>query len=222
MSVHLMREIDRLKRQILELCAMVEDQLQKAVEAYEKRDPALAAQVERQDVEVDHVEVDVEEECLKILALHQPVAIDLRFIIAVLKINSDLERIGDLAVNIAEQTAFLPPGQPVIPFEYTAMSGRAQSMLKKSLDALVNLDASLARQVCAADDEVDALYREAIAKAKTAIRANATNLDTALPALMVSRHLERVADHATNIAEDIIYMIDGHIVRHKTEMKWHA
>lgn len=218
MSVHLIREIENLKKQILALGADVESALHKAVNAIVRKDWALAQTVIDADTEIDRGEVDIEEECLKILALYQPVAIDLRFIIAVLKINNDLERIGDLAVNIAEQVQFLGATAPrPFPFDYEGMAGKAQVMLKKSLDALVNLDAGLARQVCASDDEVDAMYRDLIGLVKNEIRQNPDQFDVLLTLLMVSRQLERIADHATNIAEDVIYMIDGHIVRHSPE-----
>ena len=168
------------------------------------------------DAEIDQFEVDVEEEGLKILALHQPVAIDLRFIIAVIKINNDLERIGDLAVNIAERTLLLASQPPVaIAFDFNGLSAKAQTMLKKSLDALVNLDAGLARQVCAMDDDVDAINRNMYEQVRDAIRRHPEHTDAMIAHLTVSRCLERIADHATNIAEDVIYMTRGDIVRHQ-------
>lgn len=218
MSVHLIREIEKLKKQILSLGAEVEGALHKAVNAVIERDRTQAQAVIDEDVDVDHKEVDIEEECLKVLALYQPVATDLRFIIAVLKINNDLERVGDLAVNIAEQVNFLMASeQRSLPFDFAGMAGKAQTMLKNSLDALVNLDAPLARQVCASDDEVDAIYRDLIGLVKDRIRQNPDQFDMLLTLLMVARQLERIADHATNIAEDAIYMIDGHIVRHSPD-----
>jgi phosphate transport system protein len=170
------------------------------------------------DLEIDHSEVEVEEECLRILALHQPVAIDLRFIVAALKLNNDLERIGDLAVNIAERALFLSRvTPPVIPFDFNEMAQRTRDMLKQSLDALVNMDIELARRVCAEDDEVDRINREMYVHVKQAIRQHPHHLEALVHLLSVSRHLERIADHTTNIAEDVIYMIEGEIVRHKTE-----
>jgi phosphate transport system protein len=164
------------------------------------------------------MEVGVEEDCLKILALHQPVAIDLRFIVAVLKINNDLERIGDLAVNIAERSAFLSKHPPFgFSLGLVEMADRAQDMLKHSLDALINLDSGLAQEVCAADDEIDAMNRQMYLKIQDAIRSNPGKLESLIHLLSVSRHLERIADHATNIAEDVIYMVEGRIARHRTE-----
>jgi phosphate transport system protein len=215
MSQHLRKEIDSLKKKILTLGATVENSVRIAVKAIEDKDPELAQKVIGADIEIDHSEVDLEEDCLKILALHQPVAIDLRFIIAVLKINNDLERIGDLAVNIAERAQFLKGGLAIpIPYDLDALSTKSQWMLRSSLDSLVNLDAKLAREVCAADDYVDAINREMYNLVTEAIRANPEQVDILIPYLSVSRYLERIADHATNIAEDIIYMVDGIITRH--------
>ncbi len=218
MSIHLLNEIDKLKKMVLGLSAMVEESVQRAVKSLDLRDEQLARRVIDHDIDIDRREVDVEEECLKILALHQPVAIDLRLIIAVLKINNDLERIGDLAVNIAERAAFLATQERLpIMFRFTLMAEKAQGMLHQSLDALVNLDAGLAREVCAKDDEVDAMNREAYLLVQEGIRRHPERLETLIHMLSASRHLERIADHATNIAEDVIYMCEGEIVRHRTE-----
>jgi phosphate transport system protein len=215
MSQHLRKEIDNLKKKILTLGATVENSVRVAVKAIENKDPELAQQVIKADIDIDHAEVDLEEDCLKILALHQPVAIDLRFIIAVLKINNDLERIGDLAVNIAERAQFLKGGVAIpIPYDLDALSTKSQWMLRSSLDSLVNLDAKLAREVCATDDYVDAINREMYNLVTEAIRSHPEHVDILIPYLSVSRYLERIADHATNIAEDIIYMVDGIIARH--------
>ena len=218
MSVHLQKEIENLKRNVLSLGADVEENVHKAVQSLRKRDSSLAEEIIAADYYIDRREVDLEEECLKILALHQPVAIDLRFVIAVLKINNDLERIGDLAVNIAEQAVFLTSEPPIdIPFDFAGMSDKTKVMLKNSLDALVNMDPKLARAVCAADDEVDAINRKMYGQVQDGIRKKIEQMESLIHYLGVARHLERIADHATNIAEDVIYMVDGEIVRHKTE-----
>lgn len=215
MSTHLRREIERLKRQLLNLSAVVESSVQKAVRSISERDDKLARQVMDADNEIDQMEVDVEEDCLKILALHQPVATDLRFIIAVLKINNDLERIGDLSVNIAERAIYLANKEKVeIPFDFPKMSALTQSMLHRSLDALVNMDRALANAVCAADDELDKINRDMYTKVKNGVRNNPEQIDSLINLLAVSRQLERIGDHCTNIAEDVIYMIEGTIVRH--------
>ena len=218
MSGHLQREIDNLKKKLLALGAFVEEDVQKAVTAISERNAAAAREVIESDPEIDKMEIDIEEDCLKVLALHQPVAIDLRFIVAVLKINNDLERIGDLAVNIAERAAFLATQERVdIPFDFVGMASKAKTMLARSLDALINGDTELAHSVCAADDEVDQINREMYYQIQDGIRNSPEQMVCLLHLLSVSRHLERIADHATNIAEDVIYMIAGEIVRHRVE-----
>ena len=218
MSKHFRTEIDGLKKKLLSLSAVVEESVRQAVRAVQERSTALAQQVIESDYQIDLTEVEVEEDCLKILALYQPVAGDLRFIVAVLKINNDLERIGDLAVNIAERAAFLAMKEPVdIPFDFPGMAEKAQAMLRKSLDALVNLDPALAREVCIADDEVDEINRAMYKQVKDGIRRHLSDLTSLIHLLNISCHLERIADLATNIAEDVIYMVEGQIIRHRTE-----
>jgi len=217
-SRHIEREIEKLKREILALGAVVEESLHNAVRALEERDPALARETIDGDPAIDQMEVDVEENCLKVLALHQPVARDLRLIIAILKINNDLERVGDLAVNIAERALFLATREKIeIPLDFVHMAGVAKQMLKKSLDALVGENAALAHEVCRMDDEVDAINREMYGVIQDTIRKRPERLESLIHLLSVSRHLERVGDSATNIAEDVIYMIEGVIIRHKVE-----
>jgi len=218
MQQHLHREIEKLKTKLLSLGTDVEENVYKAVKSLDERNAALADRVIGSDGQVDRFEVFLEEECLKILALHQPVAIDLRFVIAVLKINNDLERIGDLAVNIAERAKFLAARDALdVPFDFMSMADKTRAMLKKSLDALVNMDPRMARDVCAADDEVDALNREMYGRIQKSMREHPDRIDGLIHYLGVSRYLERIADHATNIAEDVIYMVDGDIVRHRAE-----
>jgi len=215
---HLFREIENLKKGILTLGAMAEGAAREATSAIANRDERLARTVIQNDIKLDEMEVQVEENCLKVLALYQPVAIDLRFIVAVLKINNDLERVGDLAVNLAERAVFLATQPPVsISFDYQAMARKAQDMLKKSLDSLVNLSADQAREVLAGDDEIDAMNREMFLIVEDAIHTHPEQTESLIHMLSASRHLERIADHATNIAEDVIYMIDGVIIRHKAE-----
>jgi phosphate transport system protein len=195
---------------------MVEERVRNAIKAVEKRDAALAKQIIEADREIDETEVEVEEECLKLLALHQPVAVDLRFITAVIKINNDLERIGDEAVNIAERADYMSSRPPMhIPVDYSVMADRTEHMLKSSLDALVNLDTDLAYKVCLMDDEVDDINREVHDRIREFIRQNPERVGYLTHLLSVSRHLERIADHATNVAEEVIYMIEGEITRHQ-------
>lgn len=215
MTQHIQRELEKLKKMILALSAVVEETVQQAVQSLATMDLPLAEKVIGGDELIDQMEVDLEEECLKILALHQPVAADLRFIISVLKINNDLERIADLAVNVAERTRGLNEvGKIPAPFDYPEMGRKVLAMLKLALDALVNLDERAARLTCTLDDEVDAQHRQTYALVKEQIRLHPERIDALVQYLSVSRHLERIADLATNIAEDVLYMIEGEIVRH--------
>lgn len=215
MALHLEKEIEKLKRKTLGLSALVEDIVHKAIASVETADLRLADQVVESDTRIDDMEVDVEEECLKILALHQPVAIDLRFIVGVLKLNNDLERIADLAVNVAEQARpLVNAGSRGLPPKIREMARAVEVMLGGCLDSLVNLDVNAAWSVCAADDEVDNLHRDTYAMIKTEIQKDPARTDVLIHHLSVSRYLERIADHATNIAEDVIYLVAGDIVRH--------
>ncbi|HZL65466.1 MAG TPA: phosphate signaling complex protein PhoU, partial [Thermoleophilia bacterium] len=214
--IHLEREMDRLKRDVLALGALVEESLRTAFQAIELRDREKARKVIVGDFAIDQHEVEVEEECLKLLALYQPVAGDLRFLVAVIKINSELERIGDLASNIGERALALVDEHPVrVPEGFTIMADRTGTILEKALDALVRQDAMAARAVLAADDEIDMLYQGLIDDLKQIIRTDLEDLDAIVLLFSVARYLERLADHATNIAEDVIYMVDGEISRHQ-------
>jgi phosphate transport system protein len=215
--IRLRGDIDKLKKRVAELAALVEERFSMAIRAIEVNDPWMAGQVIAGDIVIDHEEVDIEEECLKILALHQPVADDLRFLVAVLKMNNDLERIGDLAVNIAQHAEMIASQDQrmAIPFEYFTMAQKAQSMLRKSLDALVNQDANLAYEVCKTDDEVDGLKKDLQLLFAKEVVTKVTETAPLINLFLISRHLERIADHATNIAEDVIYMVTGQIPRHK-------
>ena len=215
MTKHLDRELEKIKKQILSLGALVEERVHMAANAIDTLDVALARKIIETDYEIDELEVDIEEECLKVMALHQPVAVDLRFLMTTIKINSDLERIGDQAVNIAQRVEILSKRPPLnFTFDYTAMAERAQHMLKMSLDALVNLDLDVAFKVITLDDEVDTMKNKAYDSIKTAIAQHPDRVGYLINLLLISRHLERLADHATNIAEEVIYLIEGEIVRH--------
>lgn len=212
---HFSRELDKIKKQILSLGAMVEDRVHQALKAVENIDAELAQRIIKADYEIDEMEVEIEEECLKVLALHQPVAKDLRFLVAVIKINNDLERIGDQAVNIAERVDVLAKRvQQDFFFDYSAMGQIAQNMLKKSLDALVNMDKDLAMTVVKMDDAVDELKSAAYDLIKQAMSEHPDKIGYLINRLLISRHIERLADHATNIAEEVIYLIEGEIMRH--------
>jgi phosphate transport system protein len=215
MSKHLRRELDKIKKKMLSLGALVEERTRRVVQATVGLDADIAQKIIDSDWEVDEMEVEIEEECLKILALYQPVAVDLRFLIATIKINNDMERIGDECVNIAERLTIMAkrPPMPYV-FDYTPMSEKVQAMLKASLDALVNLDADLAFKVITMDDEVDDIQIQAYDHIKEAIKQYPDRVGYLVNLLLVSRHLERIADHSTNIAEEVVYLIEGEIVRH--------
>ena len=215
MAKHFMRELENIKKMILSLGALVEERVRQAVQAVENKDVATAEQIIKMDYEINEMEVEVEEECLKVLALHQPVAVDLRFLVAVIKINNELERIGDQAVNIAERVGVIAKRRDFsFEFDYTPMAQRAESMLRMSLDALVNLDVDLAFKVVTQDDAVDQINKEAYDRIKNAMAQNPSHMGYLINLLLISRHIERLADHATNIAEEVIYLIEGEIVRH--------
>jgi len=216
MSLIFVHEIEGLKKQILRLSAQVEENVVLAVKALITRDPDLAKQVIASDIEIDRQEVEVEEEALKILALYQPVAMDLRFLTTVLKINNDLERIGDLAANIAKRARRIAKEPAVtVPSELDQTALKARDMVRNSLTAFVNLDAELANEVREADDEVDDLCKEVFVFVTDEGKKNPDQLKIYLSMLLASRNLERIGDHATNIAEDIVYLVDGVIVRHR-------
>lgn len=218
MSKHLEKDLGYLKKEILSMGAMVEEAAKKAISSLVTRRPDLAKEVMDGDDAINTKENQIQEECLKVLALHQPVAEDLRFIVTVMKVNNDLERMGDLAVNIAERAAYLSARNPIkIPLNFPKMLEKTQEMLHDSLNALVNLDTNIARQVCQEDDEVDALNREMYVVLQDLMREDSDAIKRAVHTLSISRHLERIADLATNVAEDVIFMVEGEIVRHRLE-----
>ena len=215
MTKHFIRELEKTKKMILTLGAMAEERVHLAIRAIRKKDTSIAQQIITSDYELDEMEVDIEEECLKILALYQPVAIDLRFLIAMIKINNDLERIGDEAVNIAQRVGIIAKlDQPQTTFDYSLMAEKTEKMLKMSLDALVNMDTDIAFKVSILDDEVDAIKDQVYDHVKNAIDSRVDRGGYLINLLLISRHLELIADHAPNIAEEVNYMIEGEIIRH--------
>ena len=213
MSLHLSRQIGHLKNQLLGLSARIEELVLDAVTALQDRDPDVAHRMMAAEEEITRRVVEIEEECLHTLALHQPVAFDLRYLVAVLKINADLQRIGGLAANIAELALSLSQRAQLtqMPFDLAGMARKVRTMVKQSLDALVNIDPDLADLVCARDDEVDRQHREMYQKIEDAIRREPELVTTYIHLVSVSRHLERIADHAVNIARDVIYMARGEL-----------
>lgn len=218
MNLVFMREQEQLKESVLRLAGEVEARLVNVLRALSVRDTTMLHALADLDNEIDEREVLIEEECLKILALHQPVAKDLRFVVAVLKINSDIERVGDIVVNIADRGIRLA-AFPVQPFQEKLMEmGRlVRSMLKESIDALVALDSPKAVNVIRQDDAVDCLNAEVIraVAAKIEQNRNGEASESLLLAYGLARDLERIGDHAANIAEDVVYLVDGSIIRHK-------
>jgi phosphate transport system protein len=218
MTKHLERDLEDLQRDILVLAASVEEAIHKAIRSLQE--PQLAAELARQvidgDSAIDAEENRVEEECLKILALHQPVAVDLRRIAAAMKINTDLERMADLAEDIAERAIQLArlPTIPV-PDQLQRMTDLTTTMVHQSLDAFVNLDARQARLVCRLDDEVDRYNSEIIEELIRVMQSSSELVEPGLSMFSAIRHLERIADHATNIAEDVVYLVEGEIIRHQ-------
>lgn len=219
MPTHLRKDLDELEKRLLRLGGRVEDAVRKSIAAVLERRAALAEQVIAGDLAIDQEEVEIEEDCLKVLALHQPVATDLRFTAACLKINNDLERIGDLAVNIAKRATSLAGHSFAAPPSLRPMMEDTVGMLREALDSFVRGDVELARQVLAEDDAVDRFNREIIEELIGRMERDPGIVDPALRILSVSKHLERMADHATNIAEDVIYMVEGSIIRHHADAR---
>lgn len=209
------QDLDRIRQSLLRMAATVEGMVAKATRSLIDRDADLWREVVRQDDEVDLMELEIDEVCHSVLLLRQPTAVDLRFLVAVMKINSDLERIGDSAVNIAqsvEQLIEQPPLKPYIDLPH--LSNLVQKMVRDSLDAFVGRDAALATAVCGRDDEVDGLYHQIFRELLTYMIEDPRTVSRALHLLLVARNLERIADHATNISEDVIYYVEGRDVRH--------
>ena len=218
MSKHLQHDLDLLKKELMAIAALVEDATNKALLALVDRRGDLAEQVMRHDDRINQKEVYVEEECLKTLALHQPVAADLRFIITVLKVNNDLERMGDHAVNIAERAAYLATRDPLdVQLDFPTMAENIRTMLHDSLDALTRMDTRLARAVLTMDDKVDETHKNMILTLQELMQKDPNTIERAVHLLSASRHLERMADLATNIAEDVVYMVEGELIRHRLE-----
>jgi len=215
---HFDQELKHLNEKLFEMARQVEEAIGRAVKALVDREPKIAEEVIRADTTINFLEIEIDELCLKLLALQQPLAVDLRFIASALKINNDLERIGDQAVNIAERTLDLlkqPLLKPLI--DIPRMATLAQKMVKDSLDAFVNRDTKLARDVCERDDEVDDLNDQIFRELLTYMMQDPKTISRAVDLILVGRHLERIADLATNICEDVVYLVDGKMIKHHVE-----
>ena len=218
MTKHMVRDFENLKKKVLGLGGVVEEAINNAILALLDRRHDLAEEVISGDRQIDIKELDLEEDCLKALALYQPVAGDLRFIIAVLKVNNDLERMGDLAVNIAERASYLSVHPPLkVSLDFAQMVTGVRRMVRDSLDALIRMDTNLARTVLTMDDEIDSINRDMYISLQELMKEDSATVERSVHMLSTSRHLERIADLCTNIAEDVVFMVDGDLIRHRTE-----
>lgn len=216
MSIHLIRDLDSLHRKVLSMCGHVEEMIHQAVAALHQPQFHKAKEIVTKDDAIDEMDVQIEEECLKLLALHQPVAIDLRRITTVMKISAELERVADLGVNIAERACGIVASPEIsAPEKLKEMSRLALDMLHRSIDAYVQLDVRLAKDVCQCDDQVDQLNREIIDELTVLMKRRPELIEPAIHLFSASRQIERIADHATNIAEDVVYLVQGEIIRHR-------
>jgi len=215
MQRHFHEELEALKQRLLAMGGLVEDQIRRVMRALIERDDALAQEVIERDQQVNAYDLEVDETCVSLLALHQPAAGDLRFITTAMKIVTDLERMGDQAVNIAQRVLELNREPQLKPYiDLPRMASSAQRMVKESLDAFVARDTELARKVCAEDAAVDALKDQIFRELLTFMMEDARTIPRAIRLILISRFIERVADHATNIAEMVIYLVDAKMVRH--------
>ena len=215
MERHLDQDLDRVRQMLLKMGGLTEDMVAKATQALLDRDNTLCREVIDGDRAVDHLEIEIDEVCHSLIGRKQPTASDLRFLVAVMKINGDLERIGDSAVNIAQSVLQVNDQPPLKPYiDLPRMSQLVQDMVRQSLDAFVRKDAALATAVCKADDEVDGLYKQLFRELLTYMIEDPKTVSRALHLLLISRNLERIADHATNIAEDVVYYVEGRDIRH--------
>jgi phosphate transport system protein len=212
---HFQDELEQLKTRLLEMGGLAEDRVRSALEGLVERDSQLVDRVLGGDAPINQLHIEIDSRCFKLLALHQPMAVDLRDIVSAVKINTDLERVGDLAINIAEAVRRYmrhPPVKELI--DIPRMADIAQSMLRDSLDSYVRRDIVLAQNVLNQDDELDALKTQVFRDLLTHMLQDPTTIEPALDLILVSRHLERIGDHATNIAEDVIFMVSARDVRH--------
>ncbi len=215
MSLHLTHDLEALHKDLLSMCAQVEEMIHQAVAQLDNPSFDDAQVLAKKDDAIDDWDVRIEDSCLKVLALHQPVAIDLRRIATVMKISGELERVADLAVNIAERACGLSSAQDVaVPDQLKGMANRAVDMLHRAIDAYVEMDTEKARGVCREDDSIDEVNRSIIDGLIEQMHRTPDRIEPLLHLFSASRQVERVADHATNIAEDVVYLVDGIIVRH--------
>jgi phosphate transport system protein len=212
---HFEEELDQLKTRLLEMGGLAEERVRSAVYGLVTRDPVIVERVLNGDGPINQLHIEIDSRCFKLLALHQPMAVDLRSIVAGVKINTDLERVGDLAINIAEAVQRYARHAPVKELiDIPRMADIAQQMLRDALDAFVRRDAALAQAVLDEDDALDALKTQVFRELLTYMLQDPSTIEPALDLILISRHLERIGDHATNIAEDVIFMVSARDVRH--------
>ena len=215
MSIHLQRDLDHLRKDILRLGSLVRESTLKSIELFNTQALSLAEEVNTLELHIDELEVEIEENCLKILALHQPVAIDLRFIVVVMKVNNDLERMGDQAVNIAKRvTSLMKEESHTFELPLDAMTDTVQDMVALSLEALVNQDPDLARRVVQIDDLLDDLNAKNYQALRAGVEETPALFSQAMSLATISSNLERIGDLCTNIAEEVIFMVEGKVIRH--------
>jgi phosphate transport system protein len=220
MDTHFQKELEELKHSLLKMAAMVEEAIRDSVQSLVKRDSDHAQKVFEREDRINKMEITIDDMCLRLLALRQPMAVDLRFITAAMKIVTDLERMGDQAVNIAERAISLNQEAQLKPYiDIPRMAEIAQSMVKDVLDAFVNRNSRLARSVCERDDLVDGLNDQVFRELLTYMISDPKTITRAVHVMIVSRCLERIADHATNIAEDVIFMVDALVIKHHADVK---
>jgi phosphate transport system protein len=220
MDTHFQKELQDLKQDLLKMAALVEEAIHTAIQSLVKRDSALAQKTFDGEDQINRMDLDIEDKCLKLLALRQPMAVDLRFITSAMKITTDLERMGDQAVNIAERAVSLNQEPQLKPYiDIPVIAEITQSMVKDVLDAFVTHDSKLARSVCQKDDQVDALNSQVHRELLTYMLSDPKSIARAIHLMIVSRCLERVADNATNIAEDVIFIVDGLVIKHRADVK---
>ena len=212
---HFQEELDSLKARLLEMGGLAEDRVRTAIDALVQRDPGLIIQVLEGDTPINQLHIEIDSRCVKLIALHQPMAVDLRAILSAVKINTDLERVGDLAINIAEAGSRYLGHAPVKELvDIPKMAELAQSMLRDALDSFVRRDMALAQRVLDQDDELDTLKTMVFRELLTYMVNDPMTIEPAIDLILISRHLERIGDHATNIAEDVIFMVSAKDVRH--------
>jgi phosphate transport system protein len=220
METHFQQELNKLQENLLKMAGLAEQAISNAVEALVQRNTSLAEKTIKEDEKINQMEILIDEWCLKLLALHQPMAADLRFITSAMRINIELERIGDLAVNIAERVISLNQEPQLKPYiDIPRMAKITQAMVKDVLDAFVNGDTNLARAVCERDDQVDALNDQVFRELLTYMMADPKTITRAVHLIIVSRCLERIADHTTNIAEGVIFMVKALVIKHHADAK---